>query len=142
MTELEQRVDTLEKKVKVLEDLEKRLALAVLDVMPTTTHNVSGYDITSIRTAMGMRWVWRHFLRGARSAATFETREACVKSAQADSLKHIAFPNKDIEKLVNKEQIERAPHPHRLNAARAATLAPRTSPTRPDVTGILRTRGS
>lgn len=116
MTELE-RLDILEKKVKVLEDLEKRLALAVIDVMPVNVRNVSGYDIGTVRTAMGMRWVWKHFLRGTRSAATFETREACVKSAQADSLKHLAFPTNDIAQMVNQEIArERGPHPHRLDA--------------------------
>lgn len=117
MTELETRLAIVEKKVKVLEDLEKRLALAVIDVMPVNVRNVSGYDIGTVRTAMGMRWVWKHFLRATRSAATFETREACVKSAQADSLKHLAFPMNDMATIVDKElSRERIPHPHRLDA--------------------------
>jgi hypothetical protein len=115
VTELESRLDIVERKIKVLEDLEKRLALAVIDVMPATVHNVSGYDIGTVRTAMGIRWVWKHFLRGTRSAATFETRDACVKSAQADSLKHLAFPTNDIASIIHKEK-ERGPHRHRLDA--------------------------
>lgn len=111
----EERLDALERQVKVLTDLEKRLALAVVDVLPVTTNNVSGYDIHAIRTAMGMRWVWKHFLRGARSASTFETREACVKSAQADQLKNLAYPLKDFAHIVNKEQ-HAAPSNPRLNA--------------------------
>lgn len=98
------RLAILEKKVHVLEDLEKRLALAVLDVMPTTVNNVSGYEISTILTARGTRYVWKHFLRGGRSPATFETREACVKSAQADALRHLAYPTKDMDHFINKEQ--------------------------------------
>lgn len=125
MTEVENRLEIVENKLKVLEELEKRLALAVIDVMPVTVHNVSGYDIGTIRTAMGVRWVWKHFLRGARSAATFETREACVKSAQADSLKHLAFPSNDLESILRKtheRSRENAPTNHRLSAAVRAVV--------------------
>lgn len=100
MNRLEEQVKTLTKRVAVLEELEKRLALALVDVLPSNVNNVSGYEIAGVRTAMGLRWIWKNFLRGSRSAATFETREACVRSAQADSLRHIAFPSKDLQHLV------------------------------------------
>lgn len=103
----EERIGALEKQVKILAELEKRLALAVVDVLPVTTNNVSGYDIHAIRTSMGVRWVWKHFLRGARSAATFETREACVRSAQSDQLKNLAYPLKDFAHILNKDNHER-----------------------------------
>lgn len=120
MMNYEERIEALERQVKVLTDLEKRLALAVVDVLPLTTNNVSGYDIHAIRTSMGVRWVWKHFLRGARSAATFETREACVKSAQADQLRNLAYPIKDFAHIVNKDRhgnrISEAPREPRLHA--------------------------
>lgn len=114
----EERIETLERQVRTLTELSKRVALAVVDVLPVTTHNVSGYDIHAIRTAMGMRWVWKHFLRGARSAATFETREACVKSAQADQLKNLAYPVKDFAHIVN----DKDQHARNEQATRIHTL--------------------
>ncbi len=124
MKDFEERIDALERQVKILTDLEKRLALAVVDVLPTTTNHVSGYDIHAIRTAMGVRWVWKHFLRGARSASTFETREACVKSAQADQLKNLAYPIKDFAHIVNdKEQHDRLQESARLHVLAARDTA-------------------
>lgn len=117
MAKVVERVDLLEKRVRVLEELEKRLALAVIDVMPVTARNVSGYEIAPILTGQGMRYIWKHFLRGARSVQTYETREACVKAAQADAMKQLAFPKKDIPYILNKEALEKA-HTEREDAPR------------------------
>lgn len=107
MAKVAERIEMLERKVRVLEDLEKRLALAVIDVLPSSARNVSGYEIAPVLTGQGMRYVWKHFLRGSRSVQTFETREACVKAAQSDALKHLAFPTNDLSRILNKESRER-----------------------------------
>lgn len=99
--EVNARLESFGRKLQVLEALEKKMAVAVMELLASKdTESVEGYDIQTIHTSTGPRWVWKHFLRGARSKKSFETREACVKSAKQDSLDQLAFPTKDLTTMI------------------------------------------
>lgn len=99
--EVNARLESFGRKLQVLEALEKKMAVAVMELLAQKdTEGVEGYDIQTIHTSSGARWVWKHFLRGARSKKSFETREACVKSAKSDALDQLAFPTKDLSTMI------------------------------------------
>lgn len=101
-TEVYGRVESLTRKVQVLEALEKKMAVAVMELLQRKdTEGVEGYDIQTIKTSTGPRWVWRHFLRGARSKKSFETRESCVQNAKQDALDQLAYPTKDLSTVIS-----------------------------------------
>lgn len=100
-SEVNARIESLSRKIQVLEALERKMAAAVMELLAAKdTEGVPGYDIQTISTSTGPRWVWKHFLRGARSKRSFETREACVGNAKQDKIEQLAFPTKDLSTII------------------------------------------
>lgn len=100
-SEVNARCESLARKVQVLEALEKKMAVAVMELLASKdSEGVEGYDIQQIHTSTGERWVWKHFLRGARSKKSYESREACVKNAKQDQLDQLAFPTRDLSTII------------------------------------------
>jgi hypothetical protein len=100
-SEVNARCESMSRKIQVLEALERKMAAAVMELLASKdTEGVEGYDIQTIHTSTGPRWVWKHFLRGARSKKSYETREACVKNAKQDAIEQLAYPAKDLSTMI------------------------------------------
>jgi len=107
------KIESMHRKLEVLVALEKRLALALVEVLPTvqtrTDEQIPGYNIVPIKSGRKTKWVWKHFLRNSRALKPFDTREECLRSAKRDALEQLAYgkPSRDIATILN--SIEREP---------------------------------
>lgn len=105
--ELSTRIDRISDKLVLLEALERRVALALIDVLPTrearVVDTVPGYDITPIKQGRKTKWIWKHFVRSSRSTATFSTRQECIQAAKRNALEQLAYgkPSADIADILD-----------------------------------------
>jgi hypothetical protein len=115
---LETRIENLAKKIQVLELLERKLAAAVMGAMPAkpaAPDHVPGYDVLPVRTDDGVRYCWRHFLRGARSPRLFKTHSAALGHAKRDAVRYLTQerPSQDLYAIL--ENVRRADDASRVS---------------------------
>lgn len=98
--QVNKRIDNVVERLSILENLEKKLALAVVELLPAHKLEVPGYEFT--KTNGG--WVWKHFLRGSRSPTKYLSLVAATKAARLDSLEHLAYPKVDLAAIIKEHQ--------------------------------------
>lgn len=88
--DIEAHLQSIDRRQAQIVELLRKLTSGVLALnrraaaVPRQDDPLDEYDFVYIQSNGVGRWVWKHFLRGARSTQTFESREAAVRDAERD----------------------------------------------------------
>ena len=91
---IEERFERINLRLKMLEELERKTALLTLRVNSQavdahrTVEALEEYDFVFLHNGQGPRWIWKHFLRGARSHASFASYDEASADAARDAQLH------------------------------------------------------
>jgi hypothetical protein len=87
---LDARFARLAERMQKLEELERKTAQLACQVNQRLSNDrlIDEYDIVT-HTNGGVRWIWKHFMRGTRSALSFATQEEAVQDARRDAALHL-----------------------------------------------------
>lgn len=91
---LSSHLSRLDERQDLIENLLRKLALSMLELNRKVsdapapvyrTDPLDEYDFVYLQSNGVGRWVWKHFMRGTRSAQTFASREEAVNDAHRDA---------------------------------------------------------